>query len=483
MRISVRAARGLATFVLVYSSIIAFCHLIELSPVYRPFPGGPATHFYTAIVTGLLAVGLLLVRPDRRVSGGLALLFLVVGGFVFLRLCEMFAVLQLGAPDWVMFELFPAGSDHGATGVNTLATGLLIAGGQLLRSSRPRVGLALATLAPMLPLIAVFGYAFGLPVLYGEMSPVTTTLLLPLSLVGLVSFARRPVLRPLFGSSYFGRSARVEFLAGLGFPLVVGALIAQRNPEGAADTAIQAALMALFAATVVVVKTRAHAATELQRQRMVRALHAAAVTDSLTGLANRHGAAARIEALGDTRPVGVILADLDNFKKVNDIWGHAAGDRVLVDVAKVLRRTIGSNGIVARWGGEEFLMILPGRDLEASLDMAETLRAEVARLRGPAGRIGEITASFGVSRLFAQETSLDGAMYRADVALYGAKDTGRDRVVRDACADCSAASLASFRRDRLLSDEGAMGCGCPSEAPGRLENASTASTPDLGNWN
>lgn len=152
--------------------------------------------------------------------------------------------------------------------------------------------------------------------------------------------------------------------------------------------------------------------------------------DPLTGLLNRRGldAAERVDA--EAKTLGsVICADLDHFKRVNDRHGHAVGDRVLVAVADVLAGTVRRGDSVARTGGEEFVVILPGAPLSAAMRIAESARVAIAGLRveAPEGVV-QITSSFGVTERRADETH-EQAVVRADAALYSAKRGGRNLVV------------------------------------------------------
>jgi diguanylate cyclase (GGDEF)-like protein len=149
-------------------------------------------------------------------------------------------------------------------------------------------------------------------------------------------------------------------------------------------------------------------------------------TDELTGIPNRRAAQARArQARSESDLVCVALFDIDHFKRVNDAHGHPAGDEVLRRVAAELARQAGNAELVARWGGEEFIAILPG-DLAAATAFCERARQAIAGLvlRG----IGSVTISAGVSLL---GEHFDQALERADGALYTAKALGRDRVVTD----------------------------------------------------
>lgn len=160
------------------------------------------------------------------------------------------------------------------------------------------------------------------------------------------------------------------------------------------------------------------------------AFEALASTDSLTGLANRRSAMAALEREVTAsqrygRAVSVIVLDLDHFKEVNDHHGHEAGDRVLVEIAAALRDQARDIDLVARWGGEEFLIVAPDTDHVAAARMAERLRRMLSARR-PAGHV--VTATFGVAEHEPGE-GLDGLLRRADQLLYRAKDAGRDQVL------------------------------------------------------
>ena len=169
-----------------------------------------------------------------------------------------------------------------------------------------------------------------------------------------------------------------------------------------------------------------------------------AAHDPLTGLANRRAAADRLEAerrraLRRGEPLSVLLLDLDHFKRVNDQWGHAAGDRVLVAVAQVLHDELRGIDLAVRHGGEEFLTILPGTGTAAALEVADRLRERIARLRPPLPAAAPgITVSVGVATLLPGE-GVGNLVGRADAALYAAKTAGRNR--------CLAAQPAGAMRD------------------------------------
>ena len=228
-------------------------------------------------------------------------------------------------------------------------------------------------------------------------------------------------LRPVFA---VGDGRRAEALVTV--PLtanerVVGSLTASRTDADAPFSGEEVALVERFA-------TMAALAYDSARQR--DALRAEAKTDGLTGLLNHRGSQERLRAALDESgggPVGVVVLDLDHFKRVNDRYGHAEGDRVLAAAARRLRSVVRDSDAVGRLGGEEFVLVLPGMEAAAARDVAERARASVAevvvgghRLECSAGVAAHPDDAVGAAELLAA----------ADVALYAAKDAGRGRTCR-----------------------------------------------------
>lgn len=168
----------------------------------------------------------------------------------------------------------------------------------------------------------------------------------------------------------------------------------------------------------------------VQSERQLREM---AVTDPLTSLRNRRGvlASAEVEAAKhrrDGRPLSFVLCDLDHFKSINDTHGHETGDKVLQAVSHVLRSAVREGDHAARWGGEEFLVLLPETEPQGAMLVANRLRESVAALAVP-GKNGPLSISMtmGVSSLRPNEP-IEQAIARADKALYKGKHGGRDRV-------------------------------------------------------
>jgi diguanylate cyclase (GGDEF)-like protein len=179
----------------------------------------------------------------------------------------------------------------------------------------------------------------------------------------------------------------------------------------------------------------------INRARLMRS----GFTDVLTGWNNRRYLSVRlVEELARARRDGTrlvcLMLDIDRFKRVNDTWGHAAGDAVLRELAQRVESQVRASDVAARYGGEEFVILLPGTEVDAATKLAERVRAAIAGspISLPNGEAVTITASIGIAEACPRpddedlKTLGDSLLARADVALYAAKSAGRDRVMVEA---------------------------------------------------
>jgi len=178
--------------------------------------------------------------------------------------------------------------------------------------------------------------------------------------------------------------------------------------------------------------------SDLLRHRLEERIELA-VTDALTGLHNRHYLETHLQALvayarAGNRPLSLLLADIDNFKAINDAHGHDAGDNVLREFAGRFRRNTRAIDLACRIGGEEFIIVMPETTLETARQIGERLRECIAAdpfQANLATRL-KVTASVGIAALDQLVGTAEAMLKRADQALYAAKRDGRNRVVADA---------------------------------------------------
>jgi diguanylate cyclase (GGDEF)-like protein len=229
------------------------------------------------------------------------------------------------------------------------------------------------------------------------------------------------------------RPEDLNFRSALAVPLIHGAVVhgvlflSAAAPR--AFTSQDLHLLESFAATTTAALQNAFLHAEVQKL---------AVTDSLTGFLNRRGfdeiSAREFErSRRFGRPLAAVMIDIDHFKDINDTYGHAAGDRVLIQLADRLQETLREVDILGRYGGDEFIILLPESEQEIAAAVAERIHESLARpfsLAGP-GKEGaslNVSASFGVAAMTQDINDISALIHLADEASYRAKQQGRNRV-------------------------------------------------------
>ena len=173
---------------------------------------------------------------------------------------------------------------------------------------------------------------------------------------------------------------------------------------------------------------------QLQVMDMNKVLQEQAISDPLTGLMNRNGLLDRLNAecarlVREHTAFGLLMLDLDHFKAINDAFGHHAGDQVLIAVAAALRQHMRPYDVFSRWGGEEFLLLVPAVEQTALEDLARRLLEAVRQVSVPGvPEVSEVRVSIGLYYCDQPESPAD-SVRKADIALYRAKEAGRDQVV------------------------------------------------------
>jgi diguanylate cyclase (GGDEF)-like protein len=199
-------------------------------------------------------------------------------------------------------------------------------------------------------------------------------------------------------------------------------------------TVINIASLGLFVSAVLLFMTFRTGAYQRRQQETKEKLHLETITDPLTGLFNRRHVLkqAKIETKKASRnntSLTIIILDLDQFKKVNDNYGHHRGDEALMATAEVIKSCCRETDILSRIGGEEFLMVLPDTDMQGALINAEKIRCNLEQMefQDPSG-VFHLTASLGVTEWAPGEIDISEAIQRTDSALYKVKNNGRNKV-------------------------------------------------------
>jgi diguanylate cyclase (GGDEF)-like protein len=178
------------------------------------------------------------------------------------------------------------------------------------------------------------------------------------------------------------------------------------------------------------VRDNVHLSKRLELEELARKLDFRATTDPLTGLFNRRKFNHEL-SLGISRaqrygtPLSLVIFDVDHFKAINDTYGHQVGDKVLIDLSKLIAARLRKTDVFARWGGEEFIILVPEASASMALQLAENLRDSIRQ--SVSGDAETVTCSFGIAE-FKDGDSADTFISRADEALYRAKINGRNRV-------------------------------------------------------
>ncbi len=283
-------------------------------------------------------------------------------------------------------------------------------------------------------LVVVIGMVFCIAVVAIDqwITPNITPFLIVCMIAGLAIYLRPLVAAGLYAASYAG------YFFAMGLTQVNPVLLLSNRLNGVAACVLGFALSVLlwrkFTTITLQQQLLENANTDLQEKQ--RELERLTRLDGLTGLFNRNTFVELTKkeldrAQRQGTATAILLMDLDHFKRVNDTWGHPAGDAVLKHAAMVASTTVRSTDLVGRLGGEEFIVLLPGTSIEAARKLAEKIRM---RLEGEAATWNDtrmaITVSIGISGTTASEKQSFEVLYHdADKALYVAKQRGRNRVI------------------------------------------------------
>lgn len=278
-------------------------------------------------------------------------------------------------------------------------------------------------------LVAVTGFIYPLVIVAGLSERLALAAVFTCCLFLAILTLRESVRGRIGGSRLWSQYFEITAfgLYALVFLLSIGMLIGTDLPIASAESARASMILDQVVGIFVYFGYVAMSAERANRELLL-----IAETDPLTGLRNRRGLRNVLPAVtsrGRRFPTGILLADIDHFKLINDRYGHEIGDLVLVAFANRLRGDLRASDHVARWGGEEFLAILPGTCMAELAAVAERLRAVVeAQPFSFANGSLVATISIGIATMEPEDDDFEAAARRADAALYEAKGSGRNRV-------------------------------------------------------
>jgi diguanylate cyclase (GGDEF)-like protein len=428
-----RAALGLASLFALCSFLIAVVALVAyrlgLVEIIQPLSDAPALQPVTALSVVLLAVCVVLTmtRAGLFVDGVCAVVLLG-------------ALVQLAFPDqaghWLQ-ELNPFPTwPEAAVSTSTALCLMMIAASLLLRRYRNAViSQMLSVLAYGVPALALVGFVLGVQVPHAKMSLAAVLMLIPLCVATALCTVYHGFLRALLGPTRISALARRHLALVMMAPYLLGLSIIDISPD-AAEISFLILIVASSQIVGLVVAFLALSFGNLERRNNVlrRRAETRARRDGLTGAMNRASFASHARReIGQQRGiksnVSLLFVDVDHFKRINDTYGHETGDRVLKRIIRLVRGCLRSGDTVARWGGEEFVVLLPATDLNGALLIAEKIRQRIGVEHLDELATGlRVTVSIGCAEMSSGE-GLDELVARADRALYEAKHRGRNQSV------------------------------------------------------
>lgn len=431
----------LALLCVLFAVVVLFGYGAGMENLYRPIADGPATHPLTATTILLLGVGVLSAERANRIT---QTLFITALAFAFCLLAvNIFDIINhtqqanLLTPFYKVVDAEGAIGKSNKMGINTSITLLFVAFSLVFQHIHfPTIAQLLSFLGIAVPTVSFTGYAYGLDNFYGQMSLISATLGFVLGAATLARNAHNNPIRSILSPYFGGKLARFQVLIGYAFPALIGYLMLRfvTSIDGLA-VGLLIVIMSWFIILMVSISAMFQTAAEQRTQRLMRQLEQQAETDPLTQLPNRRRFVEflthELNRLNrhQRNDLCVLMLDIDHFKNVNDTAGHDVGDRVLVSLGALLRSSVRKVDLVARIGGEEFVVVLPDTNFNGAHRVATHLLDYVQRMEVPGwtDSHGGITTSIGIA-VAHKQSSIESLLAEADSCLYQAKKNGRNRI-------------------------------------------------------
>ncbi|MEG3617781.1 GGDEF domain-containing protein [Magnetovibrio sp. PR-2] len=439
IRLAHKAVRPIGLACLVFGFVVFFGYVFGFESFYRPIHGGPATNPLTALCIVLIAGGLGF-RSVFKQTLLQRVLPIIAAVLAFLRLSDViigtdFSGFFTPFHNTVVQEL--ATGQKNAMGMNSALMLFSIAFAMTFDTLRkPMFAQVFAFIALGLPMTSFTGYAYGIEHFYGQMSLITAFIGLSLAIATLSLTAHRGAMRALLSPFIGGRIARFQVVLGYVVPFALGFLLVNNLVLGKGDSMFGLFVISVswFIISLVSYSAVFQERVDCKRRGAERRLSFSAMVDPLTRLPNRRkiyeaGHREMERAKRYNKEFWLLMLDLDHFKNINDSGGHAMGDLVLTRVSDELKSCVRTLDVVGRWGGEEFVIILTDTELAGAIHAAEKVRKCISMMHidGWTPLNGPITASIGCASS-KNKSVLDDVFASADLAMYTAKDHGRNLV-------------------------------------------------------
>lgn len=434
---SFRLITPLAQTSIFFAIVILLSYYFEADFIYRPLgENSSATHPITAIMAILIATSLLSSHFKKPVwTFSIMLLPIIIIG---LRMNDIFngtmLVCELHPFSEQISEQLRSGQSN-SVGINTVTTYILIIlsviGGLF---HRPILNQAAGFFAITLLATSIIGYLYGAYDFYGQMSVSTIILLMPLALASILMTANRGILRAFLINRPSGKIARYQIALGYTLIFLTGLFSIFLNDYVFSSSNLNSLITVIFGTfftLIIIISTLYMSQIERRQHQYERKLSLHAQYDHLTGLYNRHYFLTlweNLELENQQKNLCFLILDLDYFKQINDHYGHIEGDKVLKKFAVLLKGISRQDDILARFGGEEFILVTQVFDTESAGIIAERIRLKLQQESFTClSEEKAITCSIGIY-CSKEKEALKEMIRKADLALYKAKNDGRNCV-------------------------------------------------------
>jgi diguanylate cyclase (GGDEF)-like protein len=381
-----------------------------------------------------LGVGKSFWRPysNNRLTMGCDILVFLLAGTRLLEFFSATSILQIITPFSTQLAQSAIEGKPIQIGINTAIFILMCAAASIFFTQKKYVlSQLLAFLALGIPFVSFTGYLFATPKFYGQMALMTVISSILVGYATLLVNAQHNALRAILSPWIGGKIARIQLVLGYVFPIFFSYLLFVINAHNSNELiGLFVISTGMFITLLVAYSAKYQEKIDASRRKLERKQNFAATTDALTLLGNRHfllesGHYLIERAERNHEDLSVMMIDVDHFKYINDNYGHQAGDKVLQILAATILESIRKEDISGRYGGEEFVVLLPCTDLSGAMSLAEKLRQSVATQLFPIDRT--VTVSVGCAELKKNE-DLNVLLSRADRFMYQAKANGRNQV-------------------------------------------------------